>query len=679
MRRLVTAVAALLGLLALVVGAPLLLLRVGSLPDRVPSWAEIGNALAAPDDGSLVPRILTIVGWLAWVSFAAGVLLEIPARLRGRAIRVRGLRMQQRVAAALVGAILAVFTGGALASAAPVAPPAVVMTLPQAPAPPIATVAQPAMQQTVVQQTVVQQTVARQQAVVIQRPVYTVKRGDYLGKIAQRFTGDFDRYHQIAALNPKLVRNPNLIRPGWKLTLPVDAHDRGPMRHATGRLVQPAPPKPPAATPPPTSVSAAESPAVTPAPSTPSGTQKARAEDGGVSPLLAVLAGLAAAGVLAGHAVLWRRRLVRIHRYQVSKHRVRTRVEPVGVEWPVESAAVTIPAQAPPIVAQTDRTPGGSAESLPGVIYEPKLRRPAATADRLDASLRRLAFGLRSRPAWAMPDIFAAWQYAGELGVVLAAPCGDPPEPYAARSADTWALPSGAELEAPDDAPAPLPGLLTLGTWPEGGELLVDSERTGLLTLVGDPENCDDLLRHLAAEAATAAWADTAAVLVTGFNSGDTRSLGALNESRVRSIPSVEDALSRVARRAVVNRSVLRESGIADTMSARINSTSGSLWTTHILFVADPWGQHTTAIEELDAQLAEYGRVGVSVVATHPTTTRWSVKVDAGGALDMPWLAFTDTTACRLSGAQLGALASNTGNPEYAGMPIAGARHRSRS
>ncbi|NUR72212.1 MAG: LysM peptidoglycan-binding domain-containing protein [Hamadaea sp.] len=654
MRRLVTAFAALLGLLALVAGTPLLLLRVGSLPDRVPSWSQLSDALTAPDDGTLVPRILTVVGWLAWASFAAGVLLEIPGRLRGRAIRVRGLRMQQRVAAALVGAILAVFAGSALASAAPVARPAVVLTLPQAPAPPIAVT--PVVRQT--------------QPAVLQRPVYIVKRGDYLGKIAERFTGDFDRYHQIAALNPKLVRNPNLIRPGWRLTLPIDAQDRGASRHATGRVLLPAPPKPPAATPPSTAVSPAESPAVSPSST---GTPKARAEDtkdGGVSPLLVMLAGLAAAGVLTGHAVLWRRRIVRIHRHQVSRHRVRTRVEPVGVKWPVEgTATATIPVQSPPPVAQTS----------PVEIYEPKVRQPAAASDRLDASLRRLALGLRSRPAWAMPDIFAAWHYAGELGVVLAAPCADPPEPYAARSADTWALPSGAEVEFTDDAPAPLPGLLTLGTWPEGGELLVDSERTGLLTIVGDPENSDDLLRHLAAEAATAAWADTAAVLVTGFNSTDTRALGALNEARVRSVPSVEDALSRVARRAVVNRSVLRESGIADTMSARINSASGSLWTTHILFVADPWGQHTGAIEELDAQLAEFGRVGVSVVATHPTTTRWSVTVDAGGALDMPWLAFSDTTACRLSGTQLGALASATGNPEYAGMPIAGARHRSRT
>ncbi|NUT34917.1 MAG: hypothetical protein HOV79_17810, partial [Hamadaea sp.] len=267
----------------------------------------------------------------------------------------------------------------------------------------------------------------------------------------------------------------------------------------------------------------------------------------------------------------------------------------------------------------------------------------------------------------------------GVLGVVLASPCPDPPEPYSARSADTWALPGEEHLPELAGAPSLLPGLITLGTWPEGGELLVDSERTGLLTLVGDPENCDDLLRHLAAEAATASWADTAAVLVAGFSAADTRAIGALNEGRVRSVPSVADALARISRRAVVNRAVLRESGTPDTMAARVNDTSGSHWTTHVLFVADPWGQHTEAIENLDAQLAELGRVGVCVIATQPTGTRWTVTVDAAGALDMPFLGFSDTVACRMTAAQLAALSAAIGNPEYAAMPIAGARHRVRT
>jgi len=132
-------------------------------------------------------------------------------------------------------------------------------------------------------------------------------------------------------------------------------------------------------------------------------------------------------------------------------------------------------------------------------------------------------------------------------------------------------------------------------------------------------------------------------------------------------------------RRAVVNRAVLRESDTPDTMVARVNSASGSIWTTHLLFVADPWGEHTTALEELDAQLATAGRVGVSVVVTHPTSTRWSVGVTAGGSLDMPWLAFSDTIACQLTSDQLATLSATIGDPAYAGVPIAGARHRQRA
>jgi hypothetical protein len=278
-----------------------------------------------------------------------------------------------------------------------------------------------------------------------------------------------------------------------------------------------------------------------------------------------------------------------------------------------------------------------------------------------------------------MPDIYAAWHYGGELGVVLTAPCSDPPEPYAARSPDTWSLSTDAPVVEVDGVPALLPGLLTLGTWPEGGELYVDSERTGLLTLTGDPERCDNLLRHLAAEAATAAWADSASVLISGFGSADTRALGSLNEDRVRTVTSVPDALSRIARRAVVNRAVLRESDTADTMAARVNSTTGSMWTTHLLFVADPWGEHTAQLEELDAQLSAAGRVGVSVVATHPTSTRWSVGVSSAGSLDMPWLAFSDTVASQLTSEQLTTLSATIGNPAYAGVPIAGARHRQRA
>jgi LysM repeat protein len=53
---------------------------------------------------------------------------------------------------------------------------------------------------------------------------YTVRRGDYLRTIAQRELGDADRYKEIVQLSkgryPSLAGNPDLIFPGWKLTLP---------------------------------------------------------------------------------------------------------------------------------------------------------------------------------------------------------------------------------------------------------------------------------------------------------------------------------------------------------------------------------------------------------------------------------------------------------------------------
>ncbi len=53
---------------------------------------------------------------------------------------------------------------------------------------------------------------------------YTVAPGDSLWKIAQRYLGNGRRYWEIVEANkgryPSLAKNPNLIYPGWKLTIP---------------------------------------------------------------------------------------------------------------------------------------------------------------------------------------------------------------------------------------------------------------------------------------------------------------------------------------------------------------------------------------------------------------------------------------------------------------------------
>ncbi|WP_154937184.1 BTAD domain-containing putative transcriptional regulator [Micromonospora palomenae] len=96
------------------------------------------------------------------------------------------------------------------------------------------------------------------------RPTYTVRRGDTLSSIAARHLGDEHRWPDLYHLNRGTrfphpggtLRDPNLIRPGWTLTLPTDA-PRAPQRTA------PPPQQPETATP---------GPAPTTAPSTGPGT-----------------------------------------------------------------------------------------------------------------------------------------------------------------------------------------------------------------------------------------------------------------------------------------------------------------------------------------------------------------------------------------------------------------------
>jgi hypothetical protein len=74
-------------------------------------------------------------------------------------------------------------------------------------------------------------------APVAQMPVYEVRHDDWLGIIAERYLGDFDRYPDIQRLNPDLIEDPDHIEPGWRLILPADAYDHGARVHATGLLV----------------------------------------------------------------------------------------------------------------------------------------------------------------------------------------------------------------------------------------------------------------------------------------------------------------------------------------------------------------------------------------------------------------------------------------------------------
>lgn len=103
---------------------------------------------------------------------------------------------------------------------------------------------------------------------------YQVADGDWLGEIADRYLGDFDRYPEIAALNRDLIPHDDgpdgadLIHPGERFRLPADAYDRGPRPHAAGTAVTAddgaAPAIPGPATPPPPAPGSSTAPSTGP-------------------------------------------------------------------------------------------------------------------------------------------------------------------------------------------------------------------------------------------------------------------------------------------------------------------------------------------------------------------------------------------------------------------------------
>lgn len=50
--------------------------------------------------------------------------------------------------------------------------------------------------------------------------IYVVKKGDTLSGIALEVYGKAGRWREIFEANKDVIKNPNLIRPGWKLRIP---------------------------------------------------------------------------------------------------------------------------------------------------------------------------------------------------------------------------------------------------------------------------------------------------------------------------------------------------------------------------------------------------------------------------------------------------------------------------
>ncbi len=630
---------AILALIVLTAGVPLALLRLfGSpIPHTMPSTSGLTHQL----DSQAVLKVLAIVVWLAWLQLVVCIIAEVRAAVRntGMPARIPLAGGTQSVAHRLVTAAVLLFTAAAALSPA---------FAHQAPPRAAHSISAAASQGAGTQDG---QSGPDAAAVADRRPdvekIYVVRPpvGRYhqsLWEIAQDHLGDGRRYPEIFEMNKDRIQPDgskltiaSLIRPGWVLHMPRDAHGPGIeiVRRGTDDKVAAASDSgrgaagyeassraAAAAT---AAIAAAEQADGAGAGHRPlNGSIAPGQPAGGLSgyPIDLVVASLLAAGLLAA---LGRRR-----REQLWQRGFGRRVVAPAGEAGLAEAALRL----------------GASEQL---------------AARLDTGLRQLSRTL-SDQGRTLPNVFAAHLGDAHLDLSISPADQDPPAPWSAISGgQVWRLPfaaiadassdgaapggaapGGADLDGagPDDAGrtlAPFPGLVSIGT-DDAGRVLVDLEAAqGLIAVTGPQPVVQAALAAIATELATNRWSDQMQVILVGF--GD--ELTMIAPERVTAADSLADVLPGLEARAAMAQTALTGSGADSVLTGRCRGIQPQACAPHYLIMATP-----PAPEEQDRLLAlartRHRTAAGYVVAGDVTGATWTWEVSEEGRLQAGVLGF---------------------------------------
>ncbi|MGW3508110.1 BTAD domain-containing putative transcriptional regulator [Streptomyces sp. NPDC000994] len=649
----VKAFLAFLALLVLLVGVPLALAtQIGwPLPHGVPSLDWLQQEITVQTFLS----ILTVVVWLAWAQFTACVLVEMKAALSGVGVpgRVPGagpsqLLARQLVAALLlVGATAASFTPGlsqlghglegnqkGTVAAAQQTPGGLFGQQREQAANTAAAVAEQAAT-----------AAAKAEAKQGDTKYYRIqppegRHHDSLWEIAQRHLGDGRRYKEIHQLNKDRVQpdgsrlsEASLIRPGWIMEMPADAHGgelvempdgapgvseqvrqqihdyaktgdhaQGGGDHAQGGGHQQG------------GGSRASVPAQRPAPDAGQDRQQ-HADDSAATPassgrsfgLPEALLGapLLAAGLLGalGHRrrqALWQSALG-----AVGGRRGMEPPTPTGDALDVQDALLV----------------GADPEGV----------------RRLDRSLRALAAALaaESRP---LPVVYAAWLTGGDLHLQLAQPAGKPPAPWQTGQDETFWMLARADAEQYEDADtaAPYPGLVSLGTMDDSRLLLNLEAVPGIVSLSGRASDRAAVFASVAAELATNGWSDRMTVTLVGFG----QDLTPLAPNRLRHLDGIEALLETMEAETRQRRGALGAAGHDSVLTGRTGPAQHTRWAPHlVLLAAQPSAEDARRLAELAADASRLG-VGylVGTESDELPGAAWEMEITSEGRLLAPLL-----------------------------------------
>lgn len=339
--RFVRGLLALVVLLALVAGLPWALVRfVGwPLPNHVPTWDEIQAILLNPMSAEFLLDTLAVLCWIVWFFFALDVARCTVDAARGITWpQVRPPGPLHGLAAALIGTIVLTLLGSRTSSTAPttaiatlagdLAPVAVVAPLTPGPATATTVHLATAVQPTTTM-VIDRNAPAPPGLVQVTEEVLLPHDGIYdsLWRVAERIygPGGGSRWPELFQLNRgveqpdgRALTNPNLVRPGWKITAyvptPPDDHPPGEQQQVPPQ--QPPPPTSTAPTTPPPSTQPAPATTQTPAATRDAGDHGSSNQSGsGLDLLTGAFVGLGLAGAITTAMVsarMWRRRRYRV-------------------------------------------------------------------------------------------------------------------------------------------------------------------------------------------------------------------------------------------------------------------------------------------------------------------------------------------------------------------------------
>ncbi len=679
---------AIAALLALTIGVPFALVRfVGvPIPHSLPTLSVLTHQL----DIFAILKVLSVIVWLAWLQLVWCVIAEVRAAVRnsGMPARVPLAGGTQALVHRLVTAALLLFTAAAVLS------PAFAHHGPAAAPHPSSVTAGPSLgsaaqagpgeacQSQEIGQPAVTRTPQAEKIYVVKPPVG--RYHESLWEIAQKYLGDGRRYRDIFELNKDRVQPDgsrltiaSLIRPGWILQMPGDAHGPGievVAERAAGTTPAPQPTASPGqggqrgagglVAPGLHATARAEAPGRGPsaarasagATGTPAnGTSATGTPANGTSATGTPANGTSATGTSANGARATGPSAAGSSGTAAGRNGSGPGTATLSPQdhvfnYPDELAAAALLAAG--LLAALGRRrreqlwqrafgrrvvlPEGEPAEAEAAL---RIGAQEPAARLLDSGLRYLSHTL-ALAGRTPPTVFAAHLSSENLDLWVAPADMSAPSPWTAvGDGQVWRLPFSAvqrvDGEEASGALAPFPGLVSIGT-DATGRVLVDLEAAhGLISVTGPPDTVLAALSAMAMELATNRWSDRMHITLVGFGAD----LTLLAPDRVTSVRTLDEALPAMEARAQEVAEAMASSGIGSVLTGRSLGINPEAWAPHYLIMATP-----PTPEEQDRLLAlaqvRHAAAAGYVVAGDIPGAAWTWEISEDGRLRAGLLGF---------------------------------------